>query len=145
MCDRIKEQKVSAQGLKSSKTLRLLLVEDEAELLDVFSRRLARAGFVVTPAPTAEEAIEKLNELAFDAVVSDIQLPGKSGFDVFEHARTLKNPLRFFFVTGHGEGTPEMNRALAAGADGVFSKPFFMPELLKKLAELVDAASCSSS
>jgi CheY-like chemotaxis protein len=136
---------VSTQGSNSPKALRLLLVEDEVELLDVFSRRLARAGFVVTPAPTAEEAIEKLNEIEFDAVVSDIQLPGKSGFDVFEHARTLKNPLRFFFVTGHGEGTPEMNRALAAGADGVFSKPFFMSDLLKKLGDLAEAAGCTRS
>jgi two-component system C4-dicarboxylate transport response regulator DctD len=127
---------VAVPGAGFSKALRLLVVEDEEELLDIFSRRLARAGYAVTPVPTAEEAIEKLNELVFDAVVSDIQLPGKSGFDVFEHARALNSPLRFFFVTGHGEGTPEMTRALAAGADGVFSKPLFMSELLKRLADL---------
>lgn len=120
----------------SPKNLRLLLVEDESELLDVFSRRLARAGYHVTPAPNAEEAMEKLRVQSFDAVVSDIQLPGKSGFELFDFSRALGQSTCFFFVTGHGAGTPEMNRALAAGADGVFSKPFFMPELLERLSKL---------
>ncbi len=120
----------------SSKSLRVLLVEDEPELLDIFSRRLARSGFAVTPSASGEEAIEKLGCHTFDVVVSDIQLPGKSGFDVFEFARTLPQGLKFYFVTGHGAGTPEMSRALAAGVDGVFSKPFFMAELLEKLTQI---------
>ncbi len=126
----------------STKNLRLLLVEDEPELLDLFARRLARAGYSVTPAPDAEEAIDKLNSHSFDAVISDIQLPGKSGFDVFDFSRTLPKAVRFFFVTGHGEGTPEMNRALGLGVDGVFSKPFFMKELLEKLSALVVTPGC---
>jgi CheY-like chemotaxis protein len=116
--------------------LRVLLVEDEVELLDLFARRLSRAGFEVVSASSAEDAIAQLQERVFDVVVSDIQLPGMSGFDVFERVRSLERKPAFFFVTGHGEGTPEMNRALSLGADGVYSKPVSLKVLIERLTAL---------
>ncbi len=123
-------------GSGTVQPLRVLLVEDEVELLDLFARRLSRAGFEVVSASSAEDAIAELQELVFDVVVSDIQLPGMSGFDVFEHVRSLERKPAFFFVTGHGEGTQEMNRALSLGADGVYSKPVSLKILIERLAAL---------
>ncbi len=130
-----------ASGKRKSVTV--LLVEDELELLALFARRLVRAGFDVVQAPTGEEAITMLQERAFDVIVSDIQLPGQSGFDVFEHARTLSRKIPFIFVTGHGEGTPEMQRALSLGADGVYSKPVSLEVLIARLNEI--SANCPKS
>jgi DNA-binding response OmpR family regulator len=123
-------------GSSTVQPKRVLLVEDEIELLDLFSRRLLRAGFDVVAAPTAEEAIAHLQDRVFDVVVSDIQLPGLSGFDVFERVRSLERKPAFLFVTGHGEGTPEMKRALSLGADGVYSKPVSLKILIERLATL---------
>lgn len=119
-----------------TKAMKILLVEDEIELLDLFARRLVRAGFDVVSASTAEDAIDMLQDTDFDAVISDIQLPGKSGFDVFDFARTLPRKVFFFFVTGHGEGTPEMRRAFSLGVDGVYSKPVCIKVLIDRLREV---------
>lgn len=122
---------------------RILIVDDEPDLLDLVERRLVKAGFSVTKALNGLLAIETLKAQKFDAVLCDINMPGGiSGFDVFDfiHA-TFKPRMPFIFVTGHGEGTPEMTRALGLGVDAVFSKPVSSKVLIDKLDTLINDPS----
>lgn len=117
---------------------RLLVVDDEVDLLELFSKRLIKAGFEVAAAKNGNEAIELMKTQVFDVVICDINMPGGiSGFEVFEHIRTnIGDKPPFVFVTGHGEGTPEMERALSLGVDGVFSKPISSRVLIQHLQKL---------
>ncbi len=124
---------------------KLLLVDDEVDLLELFSKRLTKAGFDVTISKSGEEALEKLGVDRFDVVICDINMPGgMSGFEVLEfvHNSCTHRP-PFIFVTGHGEGTPEMERALSMGVDGVFSKPIssrVLVEHLKRICGISESA-----
>jgi two-component system response regulator GlrR len=127
---------------KNMEKKRLLVVEDEIDLLELLSKRLVKAGFDVTPAQNGVIAVEFIKRQTYDAIVCDINMPGGvSGFDVFEFLRsqTTSRP-PFVFVTGHGEGTPEMDRALNLGVDGVFSKPVSSKVLIDHITKLCENA-----
>ena len=124
--------------MESTRIPRILFVDDELDLLDLFSKRLKRAGFEVTVASNGRGAIEFLGTQTFDAVVCDINMPGGvNGFDVFEYIHSkFPERLPFIFVTGHGEGTPEMTRALSLGVEGVYSKPISSKILINHLQRI---------
>jgi CheY-like chemotaxis protein len=118
----------------------LLVVDDEVDLLHLFVKRLGSAGFQVDTASTGADAITLIDSNAFQVVICDINMPGGvSGFDVFAHISSGKGPSLkpgFIFVTGHGEGTPEMEEALSLGVDGVYTKPINAKTLVAQLRQL---------
>jgi two-component system OmpR family response regulator len=116
----------------------ILVIDDEVDLLDLFAKRLARAGFDVSTAATGAEAIALLDAREFRVVICDIHMPdGVSGFDVLAHVRGAgRAPVGFLFVTGHGEGTPEMELAQSMGVDGVYVKPIPSKVLIAHLRQL---------
>lgn len=115
----------------------VLVVDDEIDLLELYSKRLNRAGFSVTLAQNGLEAIEYLKQNHCDAVICDINMPVKNGFDVFEFVRLhVSAKVPFIFVTGHGEDAFEVKKALNLGADAVYSKPFSGKILVEHLQRL---------
>jgi len=123
--------------MNEEKKPRLLVVDDEPDLLELYAKRLSRSGFEVISAENGQVAIDFLEKEKFDAIVCDINMPVKNGFDVFEFMRNhIKPPTPFIFVTGHGEGTPEMKTALSLGADAVYSKPVSSKILVERITEL---------
>jgi CheY-like chemotaxis protein len=113
----------------------VLLVDDEPELLLINSQFLKRAGFLVSLAESGACAIKLLTDSTFDAIVCDLSMhPGMNGFDVFKYVtQNIKVRPYFIFLTGHGEGSEEMNKALLCGADAVFSKPLRSKVLIDAL------------
>lgn len=116
----------------------ILVVDDEVDLLELFAKRLVKAGFAVSTASTGQQATALLDAQDFLVVICDINMPGGvSGFEVLAHARSRPGARpKFIFVTGHGEGTPEMEKALAMGVDGVYSKPISSKTLVHHLRQL---------
>lgn len=139
-CDQTAKFKfLKAVRMENRPRPRLLVVDDEVDLLELFSKRLIKAGFVVSSANSGAEAIELIKTQTFDVVICDINMPGGvNGFDVFDFIRQKNDSEKppFVFVTGHGEGTPEMDRALSLGVDGVFSKPISSRVLIQHLQKL---------
>lgn len=129
------------------RTPSILVVDDEVDLLELFAKRLVKAGFSVTTASTGQAAAELLDSQSFLVVICDINMPGGvSGFDVMAHARNRPEPRpKFIFVTGHGEGTPEMEKAMALGVDGVYSKPISSKTLVQHLRQLCGLPELSVS
>ncbi|WP_300673004.1 sigma-54 dependent transcriptional regulator [Desulfoluna sp.] len=102
---------------------KILLVDDELELLKILSRTLSRHGFQVQCAASAEEGIEFLSETAFDLVVSDMALPGMDGLGFLQKVREFETSLPFIIMTGVGT----IENAVAAIQNGAFhyiTKPF---------------------
>jgi len=119
-------------------TKRILVVDDEASIRDLCARVLQRAGFEVTVAGGGEEAVRRLRGEAFDAVITDIRMPGLSGLEVLDAAKRHHSGIRVVLITGFG--TPQtLERARQGGADRILTKPFNPVELLTAVREILPA------
>lgn len=117
---------------------RVLLVDDDPELLASLQELLQSAGFEVIAATNGLEAMRFVEELPPDAAVLDVVMPGSSGFDLLRelrgHPATAHIPI--LFVSGLASGRDRI-RGLAAGADDYLVKPFEPEELLLRLSKLL--------
>jgi PAS domain S-box-containing protein len=108
---------------------RVLLVEDEPSVRAVAERALARQGYRVRSAATAEEALQQYGEQTFDLLVTDVVLPGMSGRELALQL-TLRWPdLRVLFISGYTQNTIEHGGVLDPGIS-FLQKPFLPVELL---------------
>jgi DNA-binding response OmpR family regulator len=117
---------------------RVLVVEDEAHLADGLRFNLQAEGHSVELAADGETALEKLVEKKerFDAVVLDVMLPGKSGFDVAALLREKKNYVPILMLTARGR-PEDVLQGFASGADDYLPKPFELAILIARLESLL--------
>ena len=118
----------------SSRKKRVLVVDDEKDLVELISFNLARNGYDILPAGNGNDALEIATTQLPDIIVLDLMLPGISGLDV---ARRLKaeprtNAIPIVMLTAKGEET-DVVVGLTLGADDYVTKPFSMKILLARL------------
>ncbi len=102
---------------------RVLLVEDSPATREMERRLLEDAGFEVTAAPDAEEALARLGEASFDGMVVDIEMPGMNGFELTERLRAGDRTAQLPIVVVSTRDQPEDRlRGLRAGADAYLTK-----------------------
>jgi two-component system OmpR family response regulator len=119
--------------------MRVLVVEDEPDLLRVVVRALREDGYAVDEAPDGEEALYKATHWAYDALVLDLLLPRLDGWEVLgQLRRTHKTPV---LILTARDGVADRVRGLDAGADDYLVKPFELSELLARLRALIRRAS----
>jgi DNA-binding NtrC family response regulator len=110
----------------------LLLIDDEAPFREVIAERLAEQGFQVEQAGTGEEAVAKLNDFAFDILITDLRLPGVDGRQVLDEAFTRYPDIIAIVITGYGT-VREAVEVTRLGAEGFITKPFQFEELMHEL------------
>jgi DNA-binding NtrC family response regulator len=110
----------------------LLLVEDEPALREVVAEQLADRGFVVEQAASGEEALARLTNFAFDAIVTDLRMPGVSGTTVVDVALERYPDIVAIVVTGFGT-VKDAVEVIKRGAADFVSKPFQIDELTHAL------------
>ena len=117
---------------------RVLIVEDEAHLAQGLRFNLQAEGHAVEVSADGESALERLvaKKERFDAVVLDVMLPGKSGFDVASLLREKKNYVPILMLTARGR-PEDVLQGFAAGADDYLPKPFELPILIARLDSLL--------
>jgi len=117
---------------------RVLVVEDEAHLAQGLQFNLQAEGHAVEVAGDGETALDRLVEKKerFDAVVLDVMLPGKSGFDVAALLRREKNYVPILMLTARGR-PEDVLQGFAAGADDYLPKPFELAILIARLESLL--------
>lgn len=111
---------------------RILLVDDDTDLLRLLSIRLAGAGFEVASAESGEEALAQLPVVRPNLVITDLRMSGMDGLALFEAIRSAQSSLPVIILTAHGS-IPD---AVAATRRGVFSfltKPVDSKELLREI------------
>jgi len=108
---------------------KILLVDDEPQILLAMDQLLAREGFAVTAVSSAEDAIMKLQAEAFDLVITDFRLGGKQGDSVAIAARNTRPGTPVVLVTGLVDDLPGWMR-FGGSALPIVPKPFRIPELL---------------
>jgi DNA-binding response OmpR family regulator len=121
---------------------RVLVVEDEAHLAQGLRFNLQAEGHAVEVSGDGESALQRLveNKERFDAVVLDVMLPGKSGFDVAALLREKKNYVPILMLTARGR-PEDVLQGFAAGADDYLPKPFELAILIARLESLLRRSS----
>lgn len=118
--------------------LRVLVVEDDAQLLGYLACLLAGWGYQIDPARSATDALECCDRNCPDVVISDMIMPGMGGLELLHAFKALKDcRIYFILITGHGTVSTAV-RAVMEGADQVLVKPLKETELMGIL-QRVDA------
>ena len=123
--------------------MRILVVEDEPDLLSSLARALREEGYAVDTAEEGEEGLFKARSWDYDAIVLDVMLPKKDGWSVLEELRETKNT-PVLMLTAR-DGTKDRVRGLDTGADDYLVKPFDLLELLARLRALIRRTSGAAS
>lgn len=123
--------------------INVLVVEDEADIQQLVSYNLIRAGFHVTCADNGEEAMECLRAEEVDCVLLDLMLPGMSGIEVCTAIRKVESTrdksLPIIMLTAKGE-EEDVVAGLECGADDYITKPFSPKVLIARIKAVVKRA-----
>lgn len=115
--------------------MRILLVEDNAQLATQVVRALGREDHEVTHVADGPSAVESATSEAYDLIVLDVNLPGFDGFEVLKRIRATGLPRRVLMLTARSE-IGDRVAGLRAGADDYLTKPFALDELLARVHAL---------
>jgi two-component system OmpR family response regulator len=119
--------------------MRILIVEDEPDLLRSLAQALREEGYAVDTAADGEEGFYKAESWDYDAIILDVMLPKLDGWELLKRLRkTKKTPV--LMLTAR-DGSRDRVRGLDTGADDYVVKPFDLSELLARLRALIRRAS----
>lgn len=118
---------------------RVLLVEDEDELIRIVETFFNDEGFEVRTAMSAEDAIDVLKDFSPNIIISDVRMGAMDGFELLENLRqkTHWKDIPFIFLTIMDD-RDSVVRAKQLGAAGYMTKPFDVEDLLDKVKEVLE-------
>ncbi|HIJ75891.1 MAG TPA: response regulator [Deltaproteobacteria bacterium] len=111
---------------------RILIVDDDKTLLSIMSEYLSAYGFELELAYSAAQARHYLEHSAYDAILSDFNMPGESGLDLLGHVSSLHPGLPFIMMTGCSTSLSR-DAAMKMGSSGYLVKPFLLRDLFGTL------------
>jgi two-component system OmpR family response regulator len=120
-----------APGANASRP-RLLVVDDEPNILELLSASLRFAGFEVAAASDGRQALSLAGSFAPDLVVLDVMMPGLDGFEVARRLRTEKARTPVLFLTAR-DATQDKITGLTIGGDDYVTKPFSLEEVIARI------------
>jgi len=113
-------------------TDKILIVDDEQDFLDVISDRLTARDMNVSTASSAIDAIKKIDEESFDAVVLDLQMPEMDGLETLKIMKEKNPDLQVILLTGHA--TVEKGiEAMKLGAMDLIEKPADLATIVDRI------------
>ena len=116
--------------------LRLLLVDDEEELVSALAERLALRGFEVTATTSSTEASRWFDEERFDIVLLDVKMPGRGGLELLAEMRKKSPDIPAILLSGCSSAR-DARLGMAAGAVDYVVKPLDIEELAAKIRHAV--------
>lgn len=123
--------------------MRLLIIEDEADMLRRLAKTLRAEGYAVDTAADGEEGLYKAQERDYDAILLDAMLPVFDGWELLARLRkSKKTPV--IMLTAR-DASADRVRGLDSGADDYVVKPFDLPELLARLRALIRRGAAAAS
>lgn len=119
--------------------MRILIIEDEPDLLNSLAMALRDEGYAVDTAANGEDGLFNAETIAYDAILLDVMLPKLDGWSVLQRLRkTRKTPV--LMLTARDTSVDRV-RGLDTGADDYLVKPFDLAELLARLRALIRRTS----
>jgi two-component system, OmpR family, copper resistance phosphate regulon response regulator CusR len=116
--------------------MRVLVIEDDRKVASFIQTGLEQEGYAVDALNDGAEAGDQARAIDYDAVVLDLMLPGRSGFQVLRDIRAKKASLPVLILTAK-DALDERVAGLDAGADDYMTKPFALAELSARLRALL--------
>jgi len=117
--------------------MKVLLVDDEHELVSTLAERLSLRGIEADWAISGEEAIRLAEKKSYDVAVLDVKIPRISGLELKRKLHSKRPDLKFIFMTGHGS-EEDFRTCSAETADGCYLvKPANIEDLIQKMSELM--------
>jgi DNA-binding response OmpR family regulator len=117
--------------------MKVLLVDDEEELVATLAERLEMRGIAARFATSAETALKLLEAEPFDIAVLDVKIPKVDGLALKKRIQERYPGMKFIFVTGHGSARDFECGASEVGADYYLAKPLKIDHLIAKLNEVL--------
>lgn len=115
--------------------MRVLLVDDELELVTTLAERLELRGIATEWVISAEEALRRVETSTFDIAVLDVKIPKVDGIELKKRLQGKCPGMKFIFVTGHGSTRDFETGASEVGADYYLVKPLNIENLIAKIKE----------
>jgi two-component system response regulator PilR (NtrC family) len=115
--------------------MRILVIDDEADIRETFEALLSSAGYEVTTAESGAAAIERARKTPFDLAITDLRMPDMSGVDTIASLRRIDPALPVIVVSGY-VSDESAQRCYEEGGIRIVCKPFDIDEVL----DLVQAA-----
>lgn len=113
-------------------TVRVLLIDDEPQFVEVLAERLEARGFSVQTALDGDQGLTKLQEQEADVVILDVQMPGRDGVETLREVKRIKPLIEVIMLTGHA--TIESGiQGLKLGAYDYLMKPTDTEDLVAKI------------
>jgi DNA-binding NtrC family response regulator len=122
---------------------KVLVVDDDPVVRKSFDRVLTGKGYAVITAENGQQALRKLSEERYDAVYTDIRMPGMSGLEVAEEVKARRPWTPVVIITGYGSEAAEM-RAKAAGVSSFLHKPL-SPAMIEDSAREIMATPAAAA
>jgi DNA-binding response OmpR family regulator len=113
-------------------SVKLLIVDDEKDFLDIIADRISARGMDVSTASSAEAALNMIEEESYDVVIMDFMMPALDGFKALKLMKTMQPEVQIILLTGN---VPDEKRieAKALGALDVIEKPPDLNDLIEKI------------
>lgn len=119
--------------------LKVLLVDDEEDIIEVIQDRLEAYGFTVVTAGNGLEALKKLSMEKFDGVFLDVKMPEMGGIEALEEIRKKDRKIPVIIITSSSTREAAIE-AMAKGANEYVLKPFEWEELKAKIEKVYNIA-----
>jgi len=119
--------------------LKILLVDDEPEFLQIIKKRMSKRNIDVTTATSGSEAIATLHGKNFDCAVVDLRMQDMNGIEVLKIFKKMVPEMPVIMLTGHGSERAA-REGLAEGAFDYLTKPCDLQNLIKKISAAVLAS-----
>jgi two-component system, OmpR family, response regulator len=123
---------------------RLVVVDDEPNIVELLSASLRYAGFDVSSARSGREAVERIRDVRPDLVILDVLMPGVDGFSVLRQLRGNGVDIPVLFLTAK-DAHEDRIAGLTLGADDYVTKPFSLVEVIARIHAILRRAGNGSS
>jgi two-component system NtrC family sensor kinase len=121
---------------------RILVVDDETDLLELLTRTLQGVGYQVDATGDGEMALAYLAKTEYNLIICDVRIPGTSGPEIYRKVQEQNSDLarRFIFITGDSV-SPATHRFLEETGTTFLCKPFGPTDLIQKINGMLEAGS----
>ncbi len=116
--------------------MRVLVIEDEPDLLAGIARALRDEGYAVDTAADGEDGLFKAESWPYDLILLDVMLPGRDGWEIVRRLRERGRRVPVLMLTAR-DAVADRVRGLDSGADDYLTKPFALDELLARVRALI--------
>ena len=126
--------------IKPGKPARILVIDDEDTVRDVLEKMLSQANHQVTVAKRGEEGVRLFGEKKFDMVLTDLEMPGMSGWEVCKSIKKIKSSTPVGMITGWGLEVDESKKE-ESGLDFIITKPFDFSKIIRLVSEKIELSA----